>query len=387
MDPNNVNSYLYAELTWPEVAKLPRDWPVLVPLNQGEYNLQEVAGRLESQNLIILPPIPYGFWCPDGDVTGNLNVRPGLFRRVLIGIQRELKTQGFQRVFFMQDHVDPEVKSGGVTILPISRKRKRTKSWPEDPGTYIAVVSTGHTEQHGLHLPLNTDSLIVAAIAKGVQQRTPDQVFCLPVWPYGVSTHTRQYPGTLNLGGRVFEDFFLATVESLVAIGFRMIYFSNGHGGNHSFIVNVVKYAGERFPQAFIATEWLHTAGPCLQQIRQSRRGGMGHGGELETSYILHLRPDLVHMERATNENNFISTPNFYMDWIEGGSIIANPPWSDDTTSGIYGDARTGSAEKGHQWLQASIEEKLETFAEIRQQHDLRQAKRSSNSGLSLLIG
>lgn len=380
MNPNNVNLHLYSELTWPEVAELPRDWPMLIPLDQGEYDLKQVARDLESQNMILLPPVPYGFCCPMGDPTGNLNVRPGLFRRVLMGIQRELRAQGFQQVFFIQDHAGSEVKSTGLEILCLYQRRKQARSWPKDPSTTIAVISTGHTEQHGLHLPLNTDSLIVEAIARGLQERLPEQVFCLPVWPYGVSTHTREFEGTLNQGGRVFEDFFLAIVERLVDFGFRMIYFSNGHGGNHSFIVNVVKYAGERYPHAFIATEWLHTTGPSLGQIRKSQRGGMGHGGELETSYILHLRPDLVHMDRATSETGFISTPNFYMDWVEGGSLIANPAWSDDTTSGIYGDARMGSAEKGRQWLQAAIEEKLATCEEIRRQHNLRQAKRNSTA-------
>jgi creatinine amidohydrolase len=242
----------------------------------------------------------------------------------------------------------------------------------------VVVVSTGHTEQHGLHLPLSTDTLIVEAIARGVQDQAGPDVVCLPAWPYGVSTHTRQFPATLNLGGRVFEDFFLAIVDRLVERGARMVYFSNGHGGNHSFLVNVVKLAGERHPDCFVATEWLHTTGPALASVRESAIGGMGHGGELETSYIMHLRPDLVHMERATTEVDFISTPNYTMDWVEGGRLIANPPWTDDTTSGIYGDGTLGRAEKGRLWLAAAVAEKLEALQEIREQQARRQAKRAA---------
>jgi creatinine amidohydrolase len=220
--------------------------------------------------------------------------------------------------------------------------------------------------------------LIVQAIAQRISDSIPEDVFCLPVWPYGVSTHTREFPGTLNLGGRVFEDFFLELVDRLVRLGAEMIYFSNGHGGNHSFLVNVVKYAGERHPDAFVATEWLHTTGPALARFRQSRPGGMGHGGELETSYILHIRPELVHMDRATSEIEFISTPNYTMDWVESGRLIANPPWHDDTRSGIYGDGRLGTAEKGCLWLAAAVEEKLEILQEIREQHNRRQSKRAS---------
>jgi creatinine amidohydrolase len=155
-----------------------------------------------------------------------------------------------------------------------------------------------------------------------------------------------------------------------------MVYFSNTHGGNHSYLVNVVKAAGERWPEAFIATEFLHTTGPALERYRQSSRGGMGHGGELETSYLLHLRPDLVDMPRAAVETDFISTPNYYMDWIEGGRLIANPPWTDDTRSGIYGDATLATAEKGRLWLEAAVAEKLEAIAEIREQQARRAARR-----------
>ena len=84
-----------------------------------------------------------------------------------------------------------------------------------------------------------------------------------------------------------------------------------------------------------------------LEAKRQSPIGGMGHACELETSLILHLRPELVHLERAVDEMDFISTPSYYMDWIEGGALTANPPWDDDTRTGAYGAGSLGTAEKG----------------------------------------
>jgi creatinine amidohydrolase len=367
----------YADLTWPEVAQLPRALPLLIPLGRDEYDYAAVARQMAAEQAVVLPPVPYGFRRADGDPSGQLSVRPGLLGRLLRGIQRELKAQGFERVIFLNGHGSQGLNPDRLEVLDCAYRQRLGLDLPSDLRRRVTVISTGHTEQHGHHLPLSTDSLIVEAIAAEVSASVPAEVFCLPVWPYGVSTHTRQFPATLNLGGRVFEDFFLEIVGSLVKLGAEMIYFSNGHGGNHSFLVNVSKYAGERHPGTFIATEWLHTTGPALERYRQSQRGGMGHGCELETSYVLHLRPDLVHMEHAAVETDFISTPNYYMDWVEGGRLIANPPWSDDTVSGIYGDGRLGTAEKGRLWLAAAVEEKLASLREIREQHTRRQMKRA----------
>ncbi len=367
----------YADLTWPEVAELPRSLPMLIPLGLGEYDLETAAVHLIASEVCLLPAIPYGFRRSDDDPLGSLAVRPGLWRRVLAGIAKELSVQGFQRITVLNGHGDQGLAGGGAHILDAPCQPQRSRPWPANLPQRTVVISTGHIEQHGYHLPLSTDTLIVQAIADGLAERAPAEVCCLPAWPYGVSTHTREFPGTLNLGGRVFEDFFLAIVNRLAALGAETIYFSNGHGGNHSFLVNVVKLAGERHPDRFIATEWLHTTGPALARHRESASGGMGHGGELETSYVLHLRPDLVHMKRATTETDFISTPGYYMDWVEGGRLIANPAWSDDTASGIYGDGRLGSAEKGRLWLEAAVGEKLQTVRELREQHTLRQIKRA----------
>ncbi len=365
----------YADLTWPDVALLPRTLPLLLPLGLGQYDLPAAAAQIHADAVGVLPALPYGFRADD-DPLGALSVSPALWQRVLIGAVQELYAQGFERVYLLAAHA-AAVPDSPLPVLTAPCQPQPAAPWPADLAQRVVVINTGHTEQHGHHLPLNTDTVIVQGIADALARRAPAEVWCLPAWPYGVSTHTREFPGTLNLGGRVFEDFFLAVVDRLAALGAEIIYFSNGHGGNHSFLVNVVKLAGEAHPQRFIATEWLHTTGPALTRYRQTALGGMGHGGELETSYMLHLRPDLVHMARATTETDFISTPHYFMDWIEGGRLIANPPWTDDTTSGLYGDGQQGSANKGRLWLAAAVEEKLETVRELREQHTLRQIKRA----------
>jgi creatinine amidohydrolase len=115
-----------------------------------------------------------------------------------------------------------------------------------------------------------------------------------------------------------------------------------------------------------------------LEQYRESGIGGMGHACELETSLMLHLYPQLVHMDRVVDETDFIATPSYYMDWIEGGSLIANPPWTDDTQSGAYGAGSLASREKGEIWLEAAIQEKVAHVAEIHEQYHRRMERRNS---------
>jgi creatinine amidohydrolase len=371
----------YADLTWPEVAELPRHLPLLIPLGEKSYDIRAAGRALKAQAVVTLPPVPYGFAQPGG--LGDLAVGRGLLRRVLLGIVRELRAQGFVRPVFLDGlGVARQLDAKGLRFLKMGGAARGHAigmdgwRWPADLSERVVVITTGHTEQHGLHLPLETDTRIVAAIADGLRLAAPERVVCLPAWPYGVSTHTRQYPGTLNLGGRTFEDFFLAIVDRLMALGARGLLFSNGHGGNHSFLVNIVKWAGERWPRAFIATEWLHTTGPELEEYRQSAIGGMGHACELETSMMLHLRPQVVHPERAQRETDFISTPEYYMDWVEGGRLIANPPWTDDTVSGAYGDPTVATAEKGRRWLAAAVAEKVGSIEEVREQLRLRERLR-----------
>lgn len=367
----------YADLTWPEVQALPRRIPLLIPIGEDEYDLAEAASALRSETIGLLPPIPYGFAGPGR--LADLAVRPPLLRRVLRAVAQGLRAQGFERIVFLDGHAvaRPARRAGLRFLKGRLRRRVAETAWPDDLHRRVIVVSTGHTEQHGLHLPLETDTRIVASIGDGLAAAAPDRVVTLPAWPIGVSTHTRQFPGTLNLGGRTFEDFFLGIVERLVRLGPPAILFSNGHGGNHSFLVNIVKWAGERWPEVFTATEWLHTTGPALERYRESAAGGMGHGGELETSLMLHLRPEGVHLDRARPEIDFISTPEYSMEWVEGGRLIANPPWTDDTQTGIYGDPTLATSEKGRLWLEAAVAEKVESVDEVLEQARRRRAHRA----------
>lgn len=362
----------FGELTWPEVSALPREVPLILPLGAG-YDLRLAAEALaRPARMGVLPAVPYG-WPGSG-----VEVPEAVFRPYVTNLLDCLHEDGFKRVCLLQ----PRQLTWDLTEASLAQPLEPQVYELGPPRARVLVVPVGHTEQHGHHLPLITDTVIIEAIGRGTASANPQDAACLPVMPYGVSTHRSAFAGTFSTGGRVFEDFYLATVSDLVSKGWDQIYLLSGHGGNCSFLTNVVKYAGERFSRAFIATAWLYLSGPdgvaALQALRRSQIGGMGHACELETALLMHLRPQLVHMDRVIDETDFIATPSYYMDWIEGGALVANPPWHDDTRTGSYGAGSLATEEHGRMWLQAAIAEKSAHIQEIKEQHRRREERRAS---------
>jgi len=369
----------YENMTWPEVAALPRDTPLVIPLGVG-YSQAEMAGALGNPPRAgLLPAFPYG-WEGSG-----LRVGESILGVYITNLLDSLREAGFSRLYALTPQgIDPGL---GAQCIALSAEKSFASAMPPDSERgKVVIIPVGHTEQHAFHLPLSTDTLIIDAIARGTAAAAPDKAFSLPVMPYGVSMHRQAFAGTLNAGGRAFEDFYLAVLDVLVGRGFDRFYLISGHGGNSSFLVNVVKYAGERYRRAFIATAWLYLSGKdgvaALEKHRRSSIGGMGHACELETSLILHLHPELVRMNKVVDETDFIATPNYYMDWMEGGALIANPPWDDDTKTGAYGAGSLATAEHGKLWLQAAIAEKVVHVTEIHEQQRRREERRQAGYGL-----
>ena len=211
----------YDELTYPQVAALPRSVPLVIPLG-GLPDMDALArkwrreaGRTPRQ-VVVLPPL-HSEW----------NVPAATLRRFLTTLTASLKAQGFRQIYKIKSQT-PVTRAGASEGV-------------ENPKSRIVLMAVGHTEQHGLHLPLSTDTLIIDAIARGVQEALPDVILRVPTLPYGVSMHRSQFPATLSVEGRAWEDFILESVGWFVERGFDKFYLINGHGGNHSFLVNVVK--------------------------------------------------------------------------------------------------------------------------------------------------
>lgn len=365
----------YETLTWPEVSNLRRNCPLVIPLGTG-YHVDWLSQALgQPAQMALLPAFPFGW-------QGSLiPIAEPLLRRYLLNLLESLRDDGFLNVYILRPP-GINLNLGSNQIVQTYSPLPNIKFSNSDISK-VVLIPIGHTEQHGYHLPLSTDTAIIEAIATAVVKAIPDQACVLPVMPYGVSTHRSAFAGTLNAGGRAFEDFWLAVIDVLVLYGFTRFYLLSGHGGNCSFLTNVVKYAGERHPEIFCATSFLYLTSPegiqALNQYRESGIGGMGHAGELETSLMLYLEPHRVFMDRVVDETDFIATPSFYMDWVEGGALVANPPWSDDTRTGAYGAGSLANPEKGRRWFEAAVQEKINHVYEIQEQYKRRVERRNQS--------
>ncbi len=374
--------FAFDEITWPEVALLPRNTPLVIPLGAGYDQLQLAAALGAPPRVGLLPALPFGWH------GSALSVPDAVLGALLRNLLDSLRDDGFTQVFALT----PEGLQLGLEHARIAQpvaarlQPARQQLPPAAAAGSVILFPIGHTEQHGHHLPLSTDNIIIDHISRAAAALLPQLAYSMPLMPYGVSTHRSSFAGTLNSGGRAFEDFWLAVVDALVARGFDRIYLMSGHGGNCSFLTTVVKYAGERHRRIFCATAYLHTAGPAgaaaVKAHRVSAVGGMGHAGELETSMILALRPDLTHMQRVVDETDFVATASYYMDWAEGGALVANPPWDDDTATGSYGAGSVATAAHGYIWLAAAAAEKAEHVREIHEQQRRREQRREAGYGL-----
>jgi creatinine amidohydrolase len=379
----------YENLTWPEVAALGRDTPLVLPLGGG-YSLDRLASSLGNPvRAGLLPAFPFG-WLGSG-----LHVPETLLQAYLTNLMDSLRDDGFSHVVLLTPQ-GLEWTSAGAPgwsqawriALPCLANHSQQVACllPDSERGKVILIPIGHIEQHGFHLPMSTDTLIIQAISRGTATAVCESAASLPVMPYGVSTHRPSFAGTFNAGGRAFEDFWVAVIDTLAERSFDRFYFLSGHGGNGSFLTNVVKYCGERHRRIFCATAPLYLTGPlgvaALEKYRRSGIGGMGHACELETSLILHLHPQLVHMERVVDETDFVATPSYYMEWVEGGVLVANPPWDDDTSTGAYGAGSLATAAHGKLWLEAAIAEKVSHIAEIHEQQMRREERRQSGYGL-----
>jgi len=210
----------------------------------------------------------------------------------------------------------------------------------------IALLPVGSTEQHGPQNPLGTDHLIARSLAEEAAKRV--KVICLPVIPFGVSSHHRQFWGTVHVKPEVFKAYVRDVCLSLRYYGVLKIVVVNGHGGNTRNLVELARELREQgiFLSVFI---WWEAAGKRLPNIFVEEE--RGHAAAEETSVNLALHSHLVDMNNAVNEKKH----QFFADASSGVNYGLDTV--DQTGSGVLGTSTTASVKKGKKVVDAVIEE------------------------------
>lgn len=160
------------------------------------------------------------------------------------------------------------------------------------------VIPVAALEQHGHHLPLFTDSLLLDEIVRRVESVLSDRILVVPLTWLGNSDHHLDFPGTLSAPPRTYLDSLCGLADNLVAHGFRRLVFLNGHGGNdvpgRQAVFELRQKYRQRSDLLFLfATYWLLGGAPWEADPTLVQRQ-MGHACEWETSMILRLSPTLV---------------------------------------------------------------------------------------------
>ncbi len=174
-------------------------------------------------------------------------------------------------------------------------------NWPEVAAVapdLPVVVPIAAVEQHGRHLPVFTDSMLLGEVVRRAAEPLGDRVVWAPLLWLGNSHHHIDFAGTLSASPRTYLDVLGDLIDNLVTHGFRRVVLLNGHGGNIVPAQQAVFEARQRYRERddlllLAATYWLLGGKPDEVDPTISQKH-MGHACEWETSMILHLAPTLV---------------------------------------------------------------------------------------------
>jgi creatinine amidohydrolase len=238
---------------------------------------------------------------------------------------------------------------------------------PDTGQDSIAVLPLGATEQHGPHLPAETDWVIAEGMAERVRTRLPASldVEFLPVEKVGYSIEHADNPVTKTLAFDEAVNRWIGIGEEVCRRGVRKFVMLNAHGGNSPLMTIVATELRVRFNMLAVATSWTRFGYPS-DLVTDEMRAVDIHGGFIETSVMLALRPDLVDMGKARD------FPNAQADFAnEFTHLRAYGPhafgWkmSDLSPDGVTGNAAAACAEAGERILDHAVSGFLELLADI----------------------
>jgi creatinine amidohydrolase len=219
-------------------------------------------------------------------------------------------------------------QSGGVCLLPI-----------------------GCLERHGPHLPLGTDQIVVDEVCRLAAEEEPAVVF--PSYYFGQISEARHMPGAFGLDHELLLGLLKATLDEIGRNGFTRILIVNGHGGN-SGLLGYLNMSMLQQPHSYIVYTLMpwNLRGEDAEKLREMQETEYdGHAGEMETSAILAVRPELVRMEYLIDP-----TDGRRRESQKHLGGLSNPfAWYGNFPTQFAGDPRPAAREKGEFIIEATV--------------------------------
>jgi len=219
--------------------------------------------------------------------------------------------------------------------------------------TNLAIIPTGAVEVYGPHLPLGSDGIVAQDLARKLAERVGAVV--TPLVPVGDSRSLLSFPGTITVSPASFRSYIKDLCASLTRWGIKRILFINGHAGNVAPVADVgleLVANGVRVAQV----DYWRVIATMAPEILETGALANRHAGEIGTSVLLAVRPDLVDMSKAAR---VIPRPNLASNHPE--VALNDVPFTQYTDLGMTGDATSATAQKGEIMI-ARLLDKLEKF-------------------------
>jgi len=235
----------------------------------------------------------------------------------------------------------------------------------------IAIVPIGAVEEHGLHLPMNTDTYQIEAAVYAAAEKVIEEipVVVMPTLKYGSCTSTRDFPGAITIRPQILISLLTDLLHDLDKKGVKKIVLANGHGGNNYIYSAVYEAIGEGVSAKIFIPSCLAFIGKTIQEKEAVEDKNVGHACQIETSMMMYLRPDLVRYEKLQKGELFshlVSKYSFIRDTSKGVSFVPNR--REHMKIGARGDSRKGTKKRGKELIELNINGFVDLLHEIHNQ-------------------
>lgn len=227
----------------------------------------------------------------------------------------------------------------------------------------FAILPVGSFEQHGPHLPLDTDNRIAEAMAIETARRSVGLV--LPVLSIGYAWVWRGKPGTLTFRFDTYMAMIRDIAESLEGWGIKALFVLSAHGSNPQPVKHAIRELIYERYDICVLNSLYGGLNEMLAECDSDRWHNDIHAEEVETALMLAIAPELVHMERAAAD--YPSVPDDY-----GKSELSMGMFM---RSGVFGDPTSATVEKGRRWLEVGGQRSADQWLAYLARHSLYRSK------------